>query len=60
MTTLRGLRLSDAPALFESVTMNEVARFISPPRQALKDQTLWTILREDDEHGSPLRALAVH
>jgi len=31
MTTLRELRLSDAPALFESLTMDAVARFISPP-----------------------------
>jgi RimJ/RimL family protein N-acetyltransferase len=29
--TLRQLRLSDAPALFEMLTTEEVARFISPP-----------------------------
>jgi ribosomal-protein-alanine N-acetyltransferase len=29
--TLRELRLSDAPALFESLATDEVARFISPP-----------------------------
>jgi [ribosomal protein S5]-alanine N-acetyltransferase len=29
--TLRELRLSDAPALFEMLTTEEVARFISPP-----------------------------
>lgn len=31
MATLRQLRLSDAPALFEMLTTKEVARFISPP-----------------------------
>jgi RimJ/RimL family protein N-acetyltransferase len=31
MITLRELRASDAPSLFESLTTQEVARFISPP-----------------------------
>jgi [ribosomal protein S5]-alanine N-acetyltransferase len=31
MVTLRQLRLSDAPALFEMLAAEEVARFISPP-----------------------------
>jgi len=36
MTTLRELRLSDAPALFESLTMDAVARFISPPPSSVE------------------------
>jgi len=36
MVTLRELRLSDAPALFESLTTNEVARFISPPPSSVE------------------------
>src|SRR6187455_825399 len=36
MTTLRELRLSDAPALSESLTMDAVARFISPPPSSVE------------------------
>lgn len=36
MITLRELRLSDAPALFESLTTDEVARFISPPPSSVE------------------------
>lgn len=36
MITLRELRPSDAPALFESLTNDEVARFISPPPSSVE------------------------